>query len=725
MGREGSNSFARDRGAERARIASPSGARTGYRCHALSSGSAVPAAILFVMVFFPSVYRERLGRALLWWLAFLACAWTTSCTPGLAGTRPTSSADDKHPETTGLVTRAGTGSGSLAAVPIPIHLAADPTPAATNGLLPHAVGGIEAGMEGRVGNWLSAWWAAAAAAGGTGALGAAGRHNRRRRRRGGSGRQQHGGRASRGVAMEAAGAAATLQDPTVTDAFQLSQLEGGTSVAWLTGFTPIQMQAVTTVAGTPSPDSRSRVCSAGSRTASTAPPLSDTQSLSSEPWADESSSSRQPQQQQQLQQEQLNERQLSEQTSLTSSGTQSETEYEEEEGPNQRQAWPATPEFTPPGSPRARVRYPAGQVAWSHWWVPGQQTMSPMAHAAPMPMAPVAFALQPMPQAAATAAASAVATPMALGPLQQLQHPQQFPQTWQPLQPQPQQMPHAAATSQSSSSSPREDDAQAAAQVQVQAPVPQQQRPQSQFDALAWWSAAGADKVLSLLAQPDVGQRRDLITWIAGVAWQMAVRRHGCRILQKALEVADANLQIALAEPLQGHVVEAMRSPHGNHVLQKCIVLLPPERIQFVLAELQGHGADAARHRFGCRILERLLEHCPSSLTEPLMDEVVAKTEELCRHEFGNYVLQHVLEHGTASHRQKIVNALAPTASRLAKHRVASNVVERALLYCDAEDRRRLSNAISGDARDFTNLSRCYYGSFVARQLGRTEAASA
>jgi len=238
-----------------------------------------------------------------------------------------------------------------------------------------------------------------------------------------------------------------------------------------------------------------------------------------------------------------------------------------------------------------------------------------------------------------------------------------------------------------------------------------------------WWTAAGADHIISLLGEEDTLERKEIIQWIVSIAWTMSGRRHGCRVVQRAVEVANREEQLAVADQLKTHVVDALKSPHANHVLQRCVVLLPPERLKFVIDELRGRGADMAKHRFGCRVLERLIEHCPAEATAGLVEEIIPGSADLSRHEFGNYVVQHILEHGTSSHQATVVDVLTPQAYRLAKHRVASHVVERALLYCGSKERQKLQTAMkpSGDDKDLASLGRSLYGSFVVRQLARAE----
>merc|ERR1719191_2367681 len=103
--------------------------------------------------------------------------------------------------------------------------------------------------------------------------------------------------------------------------------------------------------------------------------------------------------------------------------------------------------------------------------------------------------------------------------------------------------------------------------------------------------------------------------------WPLANSSEGCRVVQKAWEVAKGSEQNLLREALKGRVMEAVKSPHANHVLQKCIEVAPAAQLGFVIEEMRGQAAMTAKHRFGCRILERLIEHhCSELSTSALME---------------------------------------------------------------------------------------------------------
>eukprot|EP00931_Biecheleriopsis_adriatica_P012475 TRINITY_DN11362_c0_g1_i1.p1 TRINITY_DN11362_c0_g1~~TRINITY_DN11362_c0_g1_i1.p1 ORF type:complete len:392 (+),score=92.85 TRINITY_DN11362_c0_g1_i1:84-1259(+) len=192
------------------------------------------------------------------------------------------------------------------------------------------------------------------------------------------------------------------------------------------------------------------------------------------------------------------------------------------------------------------------------------------------------------------------------------------------------------------------------------------------------------------------GCAQALLRSLQGQVLRMALDARGCRVIQRALELADDQSQVALARELHGHVCEALESPHANHVLQRAIELMRPTSVHFVLIELQAWGRPAAlaRHRYGCRVLERLIEHFPMKSLGVFLDEILAESHELSRHVYGNFVVQHVVEHGDQNHRRQIVEMLLKDLMGAALDQHACSVLDKALSYGSHEDQCRLAEQV-------------------------------
>lgn len=235
-------------------------------------------------------------------------------------------------------------------------------------------------------------------------------------------------------------------------------------------------------------------------------------------------------------------------------------------------------------------------------------------------------------------------------------------------------------------------------------------------------SLEDADLSMKILYQLDNKAKRSAILgWIQPAAFSLAMSVHGCRVVQKALDVAGGEDRDALAQQLHGKVKDLLESQHGNHVLQKCIEVLPPHSVQFIINELAAwplSWVGVAKHRFGCRVIERLLEHCSEDMMAPLTDAVVRDASALARHPYGNYVVQHVLEYGTPVHRNLLASSFVDSGiAFLAQHRIACNVIERALgLVCSA-DQQSIGLALLAAPQTLLVIGCSRYGTHVICRL--------
>ena len=100
-----------------------------------------------------------------------------------------------------------------------------------------------------------------------------------------------------------------------------------------------------------------------------------------------------------------------------------------------------------------------------------------------------------------------------------------------------------------------------------------------------------------------------LMQALRGQVLRRSMDAHGCRLVQRALALADDAGRVEIAQELRGHICEVLESPHGNYVLQRIIELMRPSVVSFVLGELTAcmTPQELAKHRYGCRILERII----------------------------------------------------------------------------------------------------------------------
>jgi hypothetical protein len=227
------------------------------------------------------------------------------------------------------------------------------------------------------------------------------------------------------------------------------------------------------------------------------------------------------------------------------------------------------------------------------------------------------------------------------------------------------------------------------------------------------------DTMSSELESKSSDRRKMAIQWVVRSTRPLALTRRGCRIVQRALDLATVADQEQIVANMEGFVLEALQSPHANYVLQKCIEVVPPQKLEFVLKELKGQGVFVARHRFGCRIIQRSIERCTAEQTEELIEELLLDAPQLVRHTYGNFVMQHVLQYGTSDQIHQIAEVLLTDAIRFAKHRIASHVVSCAVSCCSPDDIQSLTEVLLGEQGQVADLMNRQYGSYVLREVNR------
>lgn len=230
-----------------------------------------------------------------------------------------------------------------------------------------------------------------------------------------------------------------------------------------------------------------------------------------------------------------------------------------------------------------------------------------------------------------------------------------------------------------------------------------------------------SNEMVVKLEESTSGMKHQIIACMFKHVGKLSVSRYGCRVVQKALEVASPVDRNLLVEKLQPDCLALYEDLHGNHVFAKMVAVMPASSqfVRYVIESLQGRAVTVARHRFGCRILERLIEHVPHEEMSILLDAIINDAEALCRHPFANFVVQHLFEHGSRACQSAILNNMIKQLPILAKHRTASHVVQRALDYCSDTDQKKIARALlhSQPPHSFVDVACSRYGSFVVEQL--------
>lgn len=234
-------------------------------------------------------------------------------------------------------------------------------------------------------------------------------------------------------------------------------------------------------------------------------------------------------------------------------------------------------------------------------------------------------------------------------------------------------------------------------------------------------SEEGCADIMNKLTAKDKETREEALWWLLDAAFPLATSKGGCRLVQTALEVADAKHRGLLLDALAPKAVELYESPHGNWCLCKAVLVLPAPSLAKIVKTLQERTfEEVSKHKFGCRLMERLIEHLEPTALKMITDEIIPKADALSKHQYGNFVVQHLYEHAP-NDRERILKKLLGQVPAMATHRTASHVVQRALTYSDERGQAMIVQALLNGQGENTlvKVATGRYGSFVVEQLNQ------
>ena len=233
--------------------------------------------------------------------------------------------------------------------------------------------------------------------------------------------------------------------------------------------------------------------------------------------------------------------------------------------------------------------------------------------------------------------------------------------------------------------------------------------------------------IQKLLEYGSDDHRRQLTEAMRGHVVELTLQTYGCRVVQKALDLAPMALResIVTAE-LKGNVPQCVMDTNGNHVIQKCIEVIPAQSA-FIIRAFQGQVRTLATHPYGCRVIQKILEHAKRDSGSPLakammpvVDEVCTNVRDLVMNQNGNYVVQHVMTNAGLKYTEEIVQNLKDIFPMLACQKFASNVAEKIYLAADMQTREYIIERITSGPPQETSLltmMRDQYGNYVVQKM--------
>ncbi len=185
----------------------------------------------------------------------------------------------------------------------------------------------------------------------------------------------------------------------------------------------------------------------------------------------------------------------------------------------------------------------------------------------------------------------------------------------------------------------------------------------------------------------------------------LSKQSHGCRVVQRAIDVAEFPMRMSLISQLCSSanlIRTCARDPHATHVLQKCICTLQhpgaensseyAKVFRKVEEAVAGEIISLAKNPHASRLVLLIMGNCDpkrSSAMSTIMSKVESSFNELMWDQHGNFAMQHILDNGTVSQAGKVQKAVASRVLEMAKHKFASHLVEKCL-SCATPDQVRV-----------------------------------
>ncbi|SCU87472.1 LAMI_0D06194g1_1 [Lachancea mirantina] len=207
-----------------------------------------------------------------------------------------------------------------------------------------------------------------------------------------------------------------------------------------------------------------------------------------------------------------------------------------------------------------------------------------------------------------------------------------------------------------------------------------------------------------------------------GNIYSLCKDQHGCRFLQRQLDIDGTKAATSIFEEVKEHVVELMTDSFGNYLIQKLLERVSDEqRLTLVKSSAQSF-VEVSLDPHGTRALQKLVEciNCEEE-AKLIVDSLSGSVAELSRDLNGNHVVQKCLQKLNANDTQFIFDAACHDCVKIATHRHGCCVLQRCLDHSSKEQSRQLcENVVS----NVDLLATDPFGNYVIQYILTKEAES-
>ncbi|ODV84244.1 hypothetical protein CANARDRAFT_201583 [[Candida] arabinofermentans NRRL YB-2248] len=168
--------------------------------------------------------------------------------------------------------------------------------------------------------------------------------------------------------------------------------------------------------------------------------------------------------------------------------------------------------------------------------------------------------------------------------------------------------------------------------------------------------------------------------------------QHGCRFLQRQLELGGSEAASKIFNEIQLNVIELMIDPFGNYLIQKLLERVNEEQRTILVRNASSQFVRIALDPHGTRALQKLVE-CINTPTEfqIIINSLSSYIVLLSRDLNGNHVVQKCLQKLPPDSCDFIFDAACENSVKIAKHRHGCCVLQRCFDHGTSQQCERLS----------------------------------
>lgn len=199
-----------------------------------------------------------------------------------------------------------------------------------------------------------------------------------------------------------------------------------------------------------------------------------------------------------------------------------------------------------------------------------------------------------------------------------------------------------------------------------------------------------------------------------GQIYSLCKDQHGCRFLQKQLDLDMANAT-PIFEETKMHVVELMVDPFGNYLVQKLLEKVNDRERLTLVENASSDLVPVALDPHGTRALQKLVELINSDAEAQLVVKALSKdVVSLSRDLNGNHGVQRCLQRLKSEDAQFIFDTAGENCLEIATHRHGCCVLQRCLDHGSKKQCESLAKIIS---QHTVELSMDAYGNYVVQYV--------